>query len=282
MTRHDVAKHIKTLILRPNDLVASTDGWLDADAEISQYLERIVPTLSALETFVWDGVEPPEETLWVALRAQFPPLEISNSDVVINEFSGTHFYLGYVLPSSQLTALKLCSERLQTWRLVDLLPCLKGLPHLATLELWIDMSHRINSSTLVGHPPAKNAALMETNHIKKDFWRAIESGPRLRTLEVQKVHSFNEEKMARSALQIARRVPTLQAITLVYAEHSWLGLIPIRIKQMGVYDINAGNKDNLVRVTAEESGKGLFKKPFSRRTTRTYHWQSPAQRVGLS
>ncbi|KAG6911238.1 hypothetical protein DXG01_003105 [Tephrocybe rancida] len=454
LPRSDVARHIKTLILRPNDLMASTYGWFDAEAQISEDLEHIAPALSGLETFIWDGVEPPEETLWMALRkhcprlryigstvgglplsedselfnfkdlvgfslivncrarlflnpdnvhkfptslwtmllercknlqeltlggerttyytplfdvrpivdgrwpklhtltfghtmmqdsplilpdwddisqseatkefsrfisahprlkklhipydARFPPLEISNSDIVINEFSGTHFYLNYVLPCSQLTALRLCSERLQTWRLADLLPCLQNLQHLSTLELWIDMSHRVNISTLSGLPPEKNAALLETDHIKvfrplftacrsllhlklmcttkrkfgfrmKHFWKAIENGPRLRTLEVQKVYSLNEEKMARSALQMTRRVPSLQAITLVYAEQPWSGLLPIRIKQMGVYDLSSASKDHLVRVTAEESGKGLFK-PFSRRTTTTCHMRTPAQR----
>ncbi|KAG5341934.1 hypothetical protein C0989_006777 [Termitomyces sp. Mn162] len=382
-------------------------AWFDAEEQISDDMNKLAPMLMSLETFIWDGVEPPEEKLWVALRkqyvfpidleelilggertmyysplfdirpivrgrwpklrtlifghtlmqdnsptvldwddmaqeesmkefsrfisshpllaklhipydARFPPLEISNSNIVITEFSGTHFYLGYILPFSRLTTLKLCSERLQTWRLVDLLPCLRNLRGLSTLELWIDMSHRVRADILHGLTPEKNAAVLETDHIRvfrplltacdtllhlklvcttekkfgfrmvsssltvtqsvfreilqKDFWKAIEKGPRLRSLEVQKVYSVNEEKMTRSALKIARRVPTLQAITLVYAERRWSGLVPIRIKQKGVYDL-CTTSENFFRLTAEESGKG-FLKPFSHRTTKICHLQT--------
>ncbi|KAG6903485.1 hypothetical protein C0995_005508 [Termitomyces sp. Mi166 len=433
MVHPDRAKHIKKLILRPNEIISSMySAWFDAEGQISEDMIKLAPMLTGLETFIWDGVEPPEEMLWVALRkhcprlcyigstvgglplmedselfnfsdlkgfslvvncrtrlflnhdsvhkfpdalwnmllyrcsdlqeltlggerttyysplfdirpivrgrwpklhtlifghtlmqdsspttldwddmaqeestkefsrfischpllkklhipydARFPSLEILNSDVVITEFSGTHFYLSYVLPFSRLTTLRLCSERLQTWRLVDLLPCLRTLHSLSILELWIDMSHRVRASTLRGLTPEKNAAVLETNHIRvfrplltacdtllhlklvcttkrkfafrmKDFWKAIEKGPRLRSLEVQKVYTFNEEKMARSALQIARRVPTLQAITLVYADQHWSGLTPIRIKQKGVYDVCTVSENNFLRLTAEESGK---------------------------
>ncbi|KAH0587751.1 hypothetical protein H2248_006509 [Termitomyces sp. 'cryptogamus'] len=470
----DRAKHVRKLILRPNDIMSSMVyyAWFDAEEQISDDMNKLAPMLMSLETFIWDGVEPPEEKLWVALRkhcprlryigstvgglplsedselfnfndlkgfslivnyrtrlflnpdgihkfpdalwnmlldrcsdleelilggertmyysplfdirpivhgrwpklrtlifghtlmqdtsptvldwddmaqeesmkefsrfisshpllaklhipydARFPPLEISNSNIVITEFSGTHFYLGYILPFSRLTTLKLCSERLQTWRLVDLLPCLRNLRGLSTLELWIDMSHRVRADVLHGLTPEKNAAVLETDHIRvfrplltacdtllhlklvcttekkfgfrmvsssltvtqsvfreilqKDFWKAIEKGPRLRSLEVQKVYSVNEEKMTRSALKIARRVPTLQAITLVYAERRWSGLIPIRIKQKGVYDL-CTTSENFFRLTAEESGKG-FLKPFSHRTTKICHLQTFAQRMG--
>ncbi|KAG6831398.1 hypothetical protein H0H92_011000 [Tricholoma furcatifolium] len=438
LARPELAKHIKRLILRPNDLMASTYDWFDAEAQISVDIEQLAPMLTELETFIWDGAESPEETLWIALRthcprlryigstvgglplsedseanfaqlfkfsdlegfglvvnararlflnsdgvhkfpdslwnmlldrssnlqeltlggerttfftplfdvrpivrgrwpklhtltfghtlmqdsplivdwgdlsqtqeesskefsrfvsshpmlkklhipydARFPPLEISNPDIVIKEFSGTHFYLTYILPCSQLTTLKLCSERLQTWRLVDLLPCLRNLLELSTLELWIDMSHRVRASTLHGLTPEKNAALLETDHIKvfrplltacdsllhlklvcttkrkygfrmRDFWKAIEKGPRLRTLEVQKVCAFHEEKMARSALRIVRSVPTLQTITLVYAEQSWSGLVPIRHRQTGIYDISLLDNSESIRIIADEKGK---------------------------
>lgn len=85
--------------------------------------------------------------------------------------------------------------------------------------------------------------------------------------------------MARSALQLVRRVPTLQAITLVYAEQHWSSLSPIEVKQKGVYDVCTVNENRRLRFTAEETGQGLFR-PFSRRTTRTCYSKTLAQRVG--
>lgn len=227
---------------------------------------------------------------------RFPALDLTGSEVAITEFSGTHFYLGHILPHCHLTTLRLCSERLQTWRLVDLLPCLHNLPSLSTLELWVDLSHRIKSY-LSGLSPEKNAALQETDHIKvlrplviacpcllhlkimcttkrkfgfamKDFWRAIENGPRLQSLEIQKVYSIAEENMARSAFRVARHVPSLQHITFLYAKQPWSALIRIKVKQTGVYDLSAAGNGDHIRVVADENGEGLLR-PFSRRYTRT-------------
>ncbi|KAG6833909.1 hypothetical protein H0H87_007920 [Tephrocybe sp. NHM501043] len=262
--------------------MASTLGWFDAEAQISEDLEKIAPMLSGLERFIWDGIEPPEETLWVALRIH------------------------------DLRELTLGGERTTYYTpLFDVRPIVHGRwPKLRSLTFghtmmqdngplilseWDPMSQdegtKEFSRFISSHPHLRKLHIpydarfppleIQNSDIKlqKDFWRAIENGPRLRTLEVQKVYTFNEEKMAKSALHIARCVPTLQGITLVYAEQPWSGLVPIRVKQTGVYDISMGNKSNQVRVTAEENGKGLFK-AFSRRTTRTSHWRSPAQRMG--
>ncbi|GLB33961.1 hypothetical protein LshimejAT787_0108450 [Lyophyllum shimeji] len=426
--RPELARHIKRLVIRPNHLMSSSYIWLDAEVEISEAVERLAPQLSALATFIWDGLEPPEESLWIALRthcprlrhigstvgggailedselftfsdlegfslitnyqdrpfsmlvfhhpdavqsfpealwtmlldrcanlkeltlggervsyytplfdvrpltrgrwpklhsltlghtlmqnsgialldwdsvsemqsmkdfssfisshrhlrklhipydARFPALDLTGSDVLITEFSGTHFYLGYILPYCHLTTLSLSS--------------------LSTLELWVDLSHRIKSY-LSGLSPEKNAALQQTDHIKvlrplvlacprllhlkimcttkrkfgfamKDFWKAIEKGPRLQSLEVQKVWSIAEENMTRSASRIARHVPSLQQVTLLYAKQPWSGLVRIKVKQTGVYDLSVAGNGNVIRVVADENGEGLFR-PFTRRYTR--------------
>ncbi|KAF8076554.1 hypothetical protein FPV67DRAFT_1471926 [Lyophyllum atratum] len=456
LARRTLACHVKTIVLRPNHLMSSSFIWLSVELEVSQAVERLSPHLTSLETFVWDGLEPPEESLWIALRthcprlcyigstvgespiaednelfnfsdlegfslitnyhqrpfsmilfhpaqtfpeslwtmlrdrcgdlkqltlggertsyytplfdvrplirgrwpklqtltlghtlmqtrgialldwdsvsemestkafscfisshpflrklhlpydARFPALDLTGSEVIISEFSGTILYLGYILPYCDLTALRLCSERLHPWRLVDLVPTLHKLPSLTTLELWIDLSHRIKSD-LLNLSPEKNAAVRETDHIKvlrplvnvcpsllhlkivcttkrkfgfsmKNFWKAIEKGPRLQSLEVQKVCSIAEENMARSASRIIRHVPSLQHIALLYAKQPWSSLVRVNVKQTAVYDIGAAGNSDLIRVVADENGQGLVK-PFSRRYTRTLRSQTSTGRI---
>ena len=45
-------------------------AWFDAEGQISNDMIQLAPMLMGLETFIWDGVEPPEEKLWVTLRKQ--------------------------------------------------------------------------------------------------------------------------------------------------------------------------------------------------------------------
>ncbi|KAG5648923.1 hypothetical protein DXG03_000272 [Asterophora parasitica] len=212
--------------------------------------------------------------LRIPYDTRFPPLDLSGSEVVIKEFCGTHFYLGCILPHSHLTSLTLCSERLETWRL---LPCLRELKYLLNLEVWIDLSHR-NPSThrfpFIRDPETEHIEVFQplaracpsllrlkimcttkrkSGFLMKDFWKSIESNCRLQSLEVQKVYSIGEESMARSALRIACHVPSLRHITLFYAKEPWSGLTRVKVKQTGDYDISTSDDGESLRVMASEN-----------------------------
>lgn len=71
MSHPELARHVKKLILRPNNIMASIYyAWFDVEGHVSNDMIQVTPMLTGLETFIWDGAEPPKEQLWVALRKQ--------------------------------------------------------------------------------------------------------------------------------------------------------------------------------------------------------------------
>lgn len=93
--------------------------------------------------------------------------------------------------------------------------------------------------------------------LQVDFPRALEGGPKLKTLEVQKVMRFVEEDIPQSALHMARQCPSLERITLRYGFDTWSDIRPFELMQQGVYDLSTDDGGNLIRLDADEVRTGF-------------------------
>ena len=92
----------------------------------------------------------------------------------------------------------------------------------------------------------------------------MQGGPKLKTLEVQKVLRFIEEDMPQSALHMARQCPSLERVILRYGFDVWSDVRPFEVMQMGVYDLSTDNSGNFVRLDADELRTGFSGKYIRR------------------
>jgi hypothetical protein len=93
--------------------------------------------------------------------------------------------------------------------------------------------------------------------LQEDFPRALEGGPKLKTLEVQKVLRFIEEDMPQSALHMVRQCPSLERVILRYGFDVWSDVRPFELMQTGVYDLSTDDSGHLVRLDADEVRTGF-------------------------
>jgi hypothetical protein len=93
--------------------------------------------------------------------------------------------------------------------------------------------------------------------LQEDFPRALEGGPKLKTLEVQKVLRFIEEDMPQSALNMARRCPSLERVTLRYGFDVWSDIRTFELMQTGIYDLSTDDNGHLVQLDADEVRTGF-------------------------
>ena len=64
----ELARRIRKLVLRPSCWLVSSAEALDNEVWVTKVLELLAPNLHALYTFIWDGLEMPEDRIWSTLR----------------------------------------------------------------------------------------------------------------------------------------------------------------------------------------------------------------------
>jgi hypothetical protein len=69
--RPDISRHIRELILRPNLLEWGTRQETLDESGLVRLIEQMAVNLPALQKFVWDGTEMPDDHLFLALRALY-------------------------------------------------------------------------------------------------------------------------------------------------------------------------------------------------------------------
>lgn len=75
--RPDVTQHIQRLLVHPNSVEWTAPGdEIDEDL-VANLVMVIAGDLESLHTFHWDGLEAPDDCLWLVLRTQYVSL-ISN------------------------------------------------------------------------------------------------------------------------------------------------------------------------------------------------------------
>jgi hypothetical protein len=71
-TRPDICAHIRKFAVRPNYYLAwpKPDEFLDENW-VARKIQEIAPSLVAMHTFDWDGLEMPPDELWGTLRTSY-------------------------------------------------------------------------------------------------------------------------------------------------------------------------------------------------------------------
>ncbi|KAJ7768719.1 hypothetical protein DFH07DRAFT_915432 [Mycena maculata] len=72
--RPAIARHIRTLAVRPNNAEWTLPEDPINEVAISDLISRLAAHLTALHTFIWDGLEMPEDQMWLKLRKSCPHL----------------------------------------------------------------------------------------------------------------------------------------------------------------------------------------------------------------
>ncbi|KAJ7121008.1 hypothetical protein C8R44DRAFT_623441 [Mycena epipterygia] len=72
--RPGVSRHIRKLAVRPNNAEWTLPEDPVNEVVISNLISRMAVHLASLHTFVWDGLEMPEDQLWLRLRKSCPHL----------------------------------------------------------------------------------------------------------------------------------------------------------------------------------------------------------------
>ncbi|KAJ7173095.1 hypothetical protein C8R43DRAFT_680726 [Mycena crocata] len=72
--RPGVTRHIRKLAVRPNNAEWTLPEEPIDEVAISELISRMAPQLTSLHTFIWDGLEMPEDQLWLKLRKSCPHL----------------------------------------------------------------------------------------------------------------------------------------------------------------------------------------------------------------
>jgi hypothetical protein len=68
LRRPDLAHYVHKLVLRPSHLQDPSPELFNAEIAISKAIELLAPNLYSLHTFIWDGLEMPEDYIWSTLR----------------------------------------------------------------------------------------------------------------------------------------------------------------------------------------------------------------------
>lgn len=115
--RSDLTRHIKKLIVRPNHppgWANRTDKSID-ESWVSSMIEEIAlhDNLMALNTFLWDGLEMPNDSLWLTLRTRCPNLSHVGTSVgpKLQNFSAESQLFRF----RNLTGFSLTTQRLVRW-----------------------------------------------------------------------------------------------------------------------------------------------------------------------
>lgn len=82
ISRPELAHYIRKLILRPSHLLTTSQSAVEAESSIARAMELLAPNLRSLHTFIWDGLEMPEDRIWATLRARYV-LPTSSMDTII-------------------------------------------------------------------------------------------------------------------------------------------------------------------------------------------------------
>ncbi|KAF8881609.1 hypothetical protein BD779DRAFT_1004340 [Infundibulicybe gibba] len=80
-----LARTIRKMTLRPAFLIQPTPEGLAAEQSLCRTLEILVPNLVSLETFVWEGLKMPNESIWLGLRYSCPDLKHIASSFGVQE-----------------------------------------------------------------------------------------------------------------------------------------------------------------------------------------------------
>jgi hypothetical protein len=72
--RPGVVRHIRKLAVRPNNAEWTLPEEPINEVAVSDLVSRMAVQLTSLHTFIWDGLEQPEDQLWLKLRKSCPHL----------------------------------------------------------------------------------------------------------------------------------------------------------------------------------------------------------------
>ncbi|RDB28146.1 hypothetical protein Hypma_001390 [Hypsizygus marmoreus] len=199
--RSEITQHIQTLTVRPNNTERTPSGEHLDELLVSNLIIVIASRLPSLHSFYWDGLEMPDDKLWLALRKFCPRLKCIGTSV------GT-------LPLDTSDALFDFRDLLKfsfTVRCDSLTWLTEGRPSVEKLprRLWQMLLERcpgLTELTIGGSAPSPR--LFDTRHVMAGRW------PRLRKLTLGEtiiLHASQDEN-----------APETQALNKFLAAHPTL------------------------------------------------------------
>lgn len=86
--RPDICMHIRKLALRPNYYLAwpKPDEPLEEDW-VADKIEEMAGSLTMVDTFDWDGLEVPKDSLWSTLRNSYARLLLSMTVITFTDIT---------------------------------------------------------------------------------------------------------------------------------------------------------------------------------------------------
>ncbi|KAG6830405.1 hypothetical protein H0H92_000901 [Tricholoma furcatifolium] len=164
-----LARHIRSLTVRPNNVErSSSNDYLD-----EEYVAGVIATMAChmplLRSFLWDGLEMPNDKLWIALRQFCPLLKSVGTSVGYLPIRNTDSLFDFRDLISFTLSVK--SDSLE-W-LLDERPKTEKLPR-RCWEMLLEHCPNLEELTIGGSAPSPR--IFNTRHVTAGRW------PRLRKL----------------------------------------------------------------------------------------------------
>ncbi|KAK0206282.1 hypothetical protein DFS33DRAFT_1257650 [Desarmillaria ectypa] len=205
----DMARHVTKLIVHPNNIEwTATDVSLN-ESEVVDLLIRTVRFMPSLHTFFWDGVEMPDDYLWLVLRNSCPLLKSIGTSVGTRKLNPASNLYDF----SDLTAFSFIIKQSLAW-VPDALPDIEKIPK-RFWEMIIERCPRLERLAIGGAAPSPR--LFDIRHITHGWW------PHLRCLTLGDL-SIQPKKRQRVSwikeptfTDFLLAHPSLQKLNLQYA-----------------------------------------------------------------
>ncbi|KAF8065290.1 hypothetical protein FPV67DRAFT_1671562 [Lyophyllum atratum] len=170
-TRHPelAVQYIRTLIVRPNNVERTSAGDHLNEALVAGHIVKIASRMRLLQSFCWDGLEMPDDKLWLALRQFCPRLKSISTGIGSLPVRGSDYLFDF-RDLVQFTLAVKCDSL--EW-LSDGRPTVEKLPRRCWQML---LEHCPNLEVLTIGGPAPSPRLFDTRHVTAGRW------PRLRKL----------------------------------------------------------------------------------------------------
>ncbi|KAG7448961.1 uncharacterized protein BT62DRAFT_887406 [Guyanagaster necrorhizus] len=159
----DIARHVTKLIVHPNNI-----EWTAIDVSLNEsgvvdLLIRAVRYMPSLHTFFWDGVEMPDDHLWLVLRNSCPLLKNIGTTVGTRRLDPASNLYDF----SDLTAFSFIVKTLSLPWVPDTLPDIEKIPK-RFWEMIIERCPHLERFAIGGAAPSPR--LFDIRHITHGRW----------------------------------------------------------------------------------------------------------------
>ncbi|KAK0468083.1 uncharacterized protein EV420DRAFT_1259714 [Desarmillaria tabescens] len=165
----DMARHVTKLIVHPNNIEWTAMDVALSESEVVDLLVRAIRYMPSLHTFFWDGVEMPDDYLWLVLRNSCPLLKSVGTSVGTQKLDPASNLYDF----SDLTSFSFIVKKRSLAWVPDTLPNIEKIPK-RFWEMIIERCPHLERLAIGGAAPSPR--LFDIRHITHGRW------PRLRCL----------------------------------------------------------------------------------------------------